>query len=511
MLRLFYFTIFLFLIACSPDKERIEIPSTFQPPNTGAATGLTDDDYFALDNISKYAVSNKLLATLYKGMPADDFFDFSKGASDPKLKINSNLIVTTLNSLNVEDPNYSQSISRANELYFTDLDGSERVSPLEKPLSYLYELPLSSEYFDMWMAYQLMNTILFSPATEIETVDSSDAEAVFSHLFTWMQADLSIREIVNLHMLTQENWRRFRSPEDNVREMMEIYLNRFNDTEVEQAAIACKNWHLSEQSLGYRLIKTVDINQQPLPLLERVDITTCEDFYLAVSQHIQLIPSVTLHVIQYLLPNSSSEKQIELSAAISNAKPTTFRDLFLLLLSSKAYLLEESKIKRFEEVLFNIAPRIYWVAHRRYFDVLNRNNAAAGAASTNLKQLNQRAMFYKLGRPMNVPVDTLSFAYYFRATRNALFLDQRETGDENNRSDGGWSATAFSANVDVRTLSDRDRIHYTFLSVLSRLATTEELITLEPLLANKFTVAKTSILFDYFSRLPELYTFKKIE
>ena len=36
-------------------------------------------------------------------------------------------------------------------------------------LAILYELPLCKEYYDHWMAYQLANTILFSPAVELET------------------------------------------------------------------------------------------------------------------------------------------------------------------------------------------------------------------------------------------------------------------------------------------------------------------------------------------------------
>ncbi|MBW2468110.1 MAG: hypothetical protein JRE62_02360, partial [Deltaproteobacteria bacterium] len=59
-----------------------------------------------------------------------------------------------------------------------------------------------------------------------------------------IRQDNSIRQIVYDHMVSQENWRRFRSPEDNTREMMEIFLKRFNDAEVPLAAMACKNWSL---------------------------------------------------------------------------------------------------------------------------------------------------------------------------------------------------------------------------------------------------------------------------
>ena len=131
----------------------------------------------------------------------------------------------------------------------------------------LFVLPLSREYYETWISYKLMNTILFSPALELETMDYTDIQKIFSRLIYLIAEDYTIGEIVYEHMITQENWRRFRSPEDNTREMMEIYLKRFNDDEVPLASTACRNWSLTDESEGYQLFIGFDRNTEPLRLL----------------------------------------------------------------------------------------------------------------------------------------------------------------------------------------------------------------------------------------------------
>jgi hypothetical protein len=46
--------------------------------------------------------------------------------------------------------------------------------------------------------------------------------------------DVGMRYSTYLHMTSSDNWRRFRSPEDNGREMLEIYTLDFNDTPCSQ-------------------------------------------------------------------------------------------------------------------------------------------------------------------------------------------------------------------------------------------------------------------------------------
>ena len=500
------------LTACINEGEdnNANPQNTYVPPETGVAANLKSSEYNSLDTLQKYQVVNKLLGTFYKGMPARDFLEFKTGASEPTLEITENYIETIRAKLNTPTENYSEIIEATDAKYFVDSNGNPRWNPMEMPLTYMFELPLSEEFFDFWIAYQLSNTILFSPAVELDSADETDVESVYNNLFAWMRADLSVREIVYLHMNTEENWRRFRSPEDNVREMMEIYLQRFKDDEVPKASIACKNWYLTDDSENYQLIKTVNINQDPQTLLDTNDIVTCEDFYKELSEHPTLIPAITGRIVDYMLPYSSQETRSELTNAIAASSPRTFRDIFTALVFSKTYLYDEEKVLRFEETFFNIANRINWYAWYRYFDTLNRNDSGASSNRRNLGQMKQKALTYKLGRTNQVPSDTLSMAFYQGAVRSSLFLDRRRSTDPERTDDGGWVPYLFLLNEEVLPLTTEEQLDYLFISVLTRQPTQSEKDTLLPIIEDREIEDRALIVFDYFSRLPELYLFKAI-
>lgn len=499
------------LWACNTDENNNSSSSgTYKPPKTGVAANIDGNDYSKLDVLQKYTVVNKLLGTLYKGMPAREFLKFTTEQTEPELEITDNYIETVRQKLNSPASNYSAVIDKADAKYFVDGNGNPRWNPMEMPLTYMWELPLSEEYFDFWIAYQLTNTILFSPAVELDSTDVTDVESVYNNLFAWMRAGFDVRDIVYLHMNSEENWRRFRSPEDNTREMMEIYLKRFRDDEVPKASIACKNWYLTDDDQNYQLIKTVNVNQDPQTLLDTNDIVTCEDFYQELANHPALLPAVTSRIVDYMLPYSAVETRNNLTNAIVSSNPKTFRDIFTALIFSKTYLYNEEKVLRFEETFFNLAKRIDWYAHSRYFDYINRNDAGAESSRNNLKQMKQQALTYKLGRTNLVPDDTLSMAYYQGAVRYNLFLDQRGSTDPENTGDGGWMPYLFLLNEEVLSLTETEQLDYFFISVLSRKATQAEKDILEPILQNKSIEDRAAIVFDYFSRLPELYLFKAL-
>ena len=111
--------------------------------------------------------------------------------------------------------------------------------PKQMPLARITEYPLSKDMFSQWMALHLTNTILFSPAEEIDSADITDVQNLFRRLELAIKNDTSVRAIVSTHQRSVENWRRFRSPEDNTREMIEIYLGLFDrDDDVPKASTA---------------------------------------------------------------------------------------------------------------------------------------------------------------------------------------------------------------------------------------------------------------------------------
>ena len=496
------FILFCVLVACSSGGGSNDASS-----NSGQALSVqhfSDEDYNALSNEQKYAASNNLMAALFKGVSAKEFFDNSQGISAGVTLVNdANYIAEIETKLSQPLANEDEILSKIETYYEFD----SRAKSLQYPLAMLFEYPLSQEYFEIWMAYKLANTILFSPAVELETVDYTDIQDVFYRLVNMIGEGSSIREIVYEHMISQENWRRFRSPEDNTREMMEIFLRRFDDTEVPLAAAACKNWSLTDDSEGYQLIIGFDENTQPMDILDTT-VVDCYDFYRAVADHKDLIPTVISTLVNSFFAENTDEKKAQITNRIMGTNPTTFKALFSEIIFSTEYLLNAARPQKFEETFFNIAQRINWHAPRKFFK--NINPRYTNSSFPSLYKMKQAPLTYKLGKTVDVPLDTLSFSYYHKSVREKLLIDRKT--DEFNDNDGGWQAGL----VDV-SLEGDEFIDYLFLAVLSRRASQNELDGLNQIIASRGydrperKTEQALIVLDYFSRLSELYYTQPID
>ena len=456
---------------------------------------LSDEDFAALSEEDKFAVSNKVMGALFKGVPPDEFFDLGSDVSALALLDDQNYVSQIEEDLtkNINENPYRQ---RVNQNYEFD----ERQKAIQYQLALLYEVPLSKTYLEIWMAYQLANTILFSPAVELDSVANEDAETVFERLLTMIRQDSSIRQIVYEHMISQENWRRFRSPEDNTREMMEIFLNRFIDAEVPLAAQACKNWSLVEEDDEYILIIGDDKNTEPVEILETT-VVECTEFYDAVSKHADLIPTVVSTIVNVFFAGSPAEDRQRITDDIVANNPDTFNSIFVNILFSKEFLMKVERPKQFEEVLLGLAGRINWFANQKFFKYINRQSSNSNFPSLN--NMKQASMTYKLGR-RNIPLDTLSFAFYHKAVREKLLIDRK--GNPNNANDGGWQESLIEVD-----LTGDDFIDYLFLAVLARKASPQELDALNTVIADRGydrddrKMQQAMIVMDYLSRLSELY------
>lgn len=457
-----------------------------------------DSAYETSDSLTKYNLSSKLLNTLFKGVDPTQFFDkngkISFGASSDAYGPNAirQAIDTPLDSREIV-------FIRIDESYRFD----DRTKAVQYPITTLYEMPLSRDYFNFWMAYILANTILFSPAVELDTTEALDAQRVFYRLVTMLDEDKSIQEIVYDHMISQENWRRFRSPEDNTREMMEIFLNRFIDDEVPKAAKACQNWYLSDDTLGYELVKDYNLNEDPQAILD-TEVTACEDFYRSVAAHPTLLPKVVRVLVDYFYDGYDDAKKESVVEDIVAAKPTGFKELFTAIIFSENYLLGTKRPKKFEEAFLGTAQTIFWKPSSYYFRDLNRNPSSTNLET--LEEMKQPTMSYKLGRPGSVPQDSLSFSYFHKAMRDRLFLDRKT--DQFNEYDAGWQADY----IDVVFEKEEDFVDYFFVTLLGRMASDEEKTTLSEVFASEGIetnkVSKAVIIMDYISRLSELYYFR---
>ena len=471
-----------------------------------AAAGVqkfSNDDYNALSSEQKYAASNKLAGTLFKGIPANEFFDTTSSTSAAMTLINNANYIADI------EAKLSKPLADEDEILFridTNYEFDSRAEPLQYPLAMLFEYPLSQEYFEIWMAYRLANTILFSPAVELETVDYTDIQDIFYRLLNMIGEESTIRDIVYEHMISQENWRRFRSPEDNTREMMEIFLKRFEDSEVPLASAACKNWSLTDESEGYQLIIGFDENTQPVDILDTT-VVDCYDFYRAVANHRDLIPTITSTLVDNFFAGYADEKKEQIINQIVSANPTTFKDLFSNIIFSREYLLNAARPLKFEEAFFNVAQRISWFAPGKFFKSINPRYTSSSFPSQ--YKMKQSPLTYKLGQPVAVPLDTLSFSYYHKSIREKLLIDRKT--DEFNNNDGGWQENF----IDV-IYEGNDFIDYLFLAVLSRKARQVELDELSQIIAArgyddpKKHMQQAMIILDYFSRLSELYYLQPI-
>jgi hypothetical protein len=482
---------------------------------SGVAVALSDSEFTHFTAEEQYRVVNKLLATLYKGVAVREFFDLSPGMT--KAVASGEMTLTRIaDDLRSELPadDYLATLAVLDRRYF--FDSGRKRNTRAYALALLWEMPLSRQYYARWMAYTLANTILFSPALELESVSFTDVEAVFNRLSFAIESHQPIREMVYDHMISQENWRRFRSPEDNTREMMEIFLGLHDDSAVPKAAQACRNWALADDSGDYQLRIGQDYNLEPIAdLLGRDDIISCHEFYRTVADHAALLPQIVRVVARTLLGEQDSAVE-EMVAAIVALEPTTFSDIFTPLLFSRHFLLHAQRTQIFEESFFGTGQRLYYYAQRDLFHNLTKDRPTSGPPE--LAQMGQATMGYKLGRHFGVPTDPLSIAYYHASVREQLLLDTLDSKE--NIWDAGWDKarlTDLGSDQLNQRMSDIDFIHYLTLATLLRRASAEEIEALLPLinhsdlqLANSSLLQRRNrqamVIFDYHSRLAELYT-----
>jgi hypothetical protein len=491
--------------------EEYSTQSTLNESPDGGASGgdgtssleLTAVEYEALPALEKYAVVNKLMGALYKGTAAADFFDLSGGLEPLKIRSDAASLGDIRSALKQPMADKSAVLARIDETY----NFHSRARPTQYPLAMLFEFPLSRDYLAAWMAYRLANTILFSPALELETVSYTDVHRVFQRLVNMLENGDSIRDVVYAHMVSQENWRRFRSPEDNTREMMEIFLGHFEDEEVPRASIACRNWSLTDGSDDYQLVINYDENTQPQQVLDTT-VTTCTDFYRAVADHADLIPRITSILVEDLLSGSPDGVRQQIVDTIVSENPRVFEEIFIPIIFSRQFLLNTERPAQAEELIFNIAHRISWWPYASFFYHINMPWDNPNYPT--LKYMKQAAMTYKLGRPAQVPLDTLSFSYFHKAVRERLLLDRRS--DIFDPNDGGWQDEF----IDVDLAGD-DFIKYLFVSILSRWPDDTELSTLRGVFEKRGYASEARVPYqalitmDYISRLSETYYLNGLE
>ena len=467
---------------------------------TGAAIALTTEEYDQFSPEQKFNIINKLLSTLYKGISASEFFDIDQGIESLKVADNGNQLLNTHKSISEK---LVQKDSYANAINTRHLFNHDARRALGKLLAIIIEYPMSRDLFEAWMAYILVNTPMFSPATELDSADHIDAQLIYNNLIVSLGNDVSIKDIVFSHQISEANWRRFRSPEDNTREMIEIFLGLHDrDKDIPLAAKACKNWSITDDDNGYQLIiDASNQNSETVTILDNYTITTCEDFYTTITEHPRMIRQIITLLVRHFFPNYDNEKQNEIINDITQTEPVKFHDIFSSIIFSKEYLLNNERPKSFEEIFFNLTARTHWKSQSRFINELI--NTDLGSPQPTLSKMGQPTMRLKNGRANQQPLDSLSFMNVHSAIRDRVLviIDSRwGTWDDNFIGYGDYFDTS-------------DYIQYLFISTLARKASTEELETLMDVIATENETSKhqqAKIVLDYVSRLPEIYFYNAI-
>lgn len=524
------------LVACETDLPS-EGGSDFTP--TGYAEPLSESQFEALSPEQQYQVANKLLGTMYKGLPVEDFLDLSENLSDPELKTpnsGADFLQEVRDALNT---NLSvQEINSVQQALLSNYDFSDNERPKEEPLALIYESPLSRTSFVHWMAHFLANTIMFSPAEEMESTDIFDAQNTYKRLVNGLTQNHSVRQIIRSHLPSLQRWRVARTPENTGIEGFELYLGLFETIEdSKKVGTACQDFYLTGEDQDYLLTSTNIVNTEPQVILQEdrdndgtpetggYFITSCDDFYDVLAGHPLIIPRACAVISSYLMAERTPEDRLAMCDSIANSGATTFEDIFKGILFSEQYLLHTERPKGFEEAFVSSMHRLKWSVAANSGSVgrgVWNNMAADEFNRLYMGAMGWNTMTLKIGRAPEVPLDALSFANYHKAVREDLLMNDSSYEGRNSVAGLIYEGDGSTVRPEIASLSAQNYLHFLFLTALQRPATDEETTTLMTLLQNLGHISAqqqinsgrhdniAQVVFDYASRLAEFYYFKSI-
>ncbi len=473
---------------------------------------LSDREFNGLSTQEKRLVADKLLSSLFYGYNYDELEQL----------ISSGSFLCHVRKGLTEQKNDIAALEAylLDDEYFVHQDYYE--NEVHDILARLYAMQHLDEYFLYnWIAYILTQNIMFSPAYELDSSHLPDVANVYNWLVMDMEEDISIRYSTYMHMRSLENWRRFRSPEDNGREMLEIFTFDFDDQKVPKSAITLQNWYLDEDH--DTLVIGLNGNYSPISLFGTT-IYDGFDFYRELTKSKEFQQGVTRRLVNFFFTQSTDEQKEYVLEKIVSSKPERWQDILLQILFSKEYLLESEREKSAEELFYSLARKMPYKHQRYTFEDLNDE----------LNEMNQASMKYKLGKLERTPLDSLSFAEYHKYIREKILLDyvcgEALNGYENWNNDG-WTPELtderyFSLVQDAPEASMISFIEYLFIHFIQRSPTTaEKNLFLDEMLYNERTSFGWSFnlwnqddngcfygrreaarhIMDYLSRLSEFY------
>ena len=484
---------------------------------------LSDANFNALSKADKLLVADKLLSTLF----------FSYPLSVLQEKIDSGRFVSSIeNGLQETTTDISALESEIlDEKKYYRPGGQEEAVDI---LSRFYTAKnLDKYFFDNWVAYTLTQTIMFSPAYELDSSHTPNIARVYNRLVTLLQDDASMRFITYVHMSSEDNWRRFRSPEDNGREMLEIFTFDKNDADVPLAATALQNWKLDRDY--DTLVVGLNENTKPLSLFGTT-VYNGDDFYREMVKSKAFTHGVVKRLVQFFFTDDTPAQIESITNSIVASNPQTWQGILKQIVFSKEYLLYTTRAKSAEEEFFSLAKKMDFQTRRYtiyYFKYA-------------LENMHQAAMKYKLGKLKRVPLDTLSFANYSKYMREEILMRRSNpdyADDYESWSRQGWSES-FIGRDKFQTVGENpiatlhNFINYLFQATIARDALPKEMAMFDSLMIEEKNGVKNVVghfdildyrlddngvrygdrykryvaytVLDYINRLQDVYLFKKV-
>ena len=542
------------LAGCDPGQPK---GSSDDLEISGFAKALTQEEFNALAPEQQYQVASKLYGTFFRGISAEDFFELSAGTAtlvpksstfltDARKSLKTPLSNADLLAVNgvIEgfDEEGNPNEDDAKYEFDDDNDADENERAMQIPLARIKEYPVSRDLYVQWMAYFLSNTIMYSPAVEMETADTLDAQNMYSSLTAQVKGKQTIQAMVRSNLPSLKRWRVSRSSENHALEAYELYLGLFETEEDSvKGGIACKDFFLTDEDSGYILSNNGIENTEPQLILDTFFVTTCTDFYDVISGHPLIIPRAVEVLVNYVFSGRSRDDRVEIINSIASSGVETYEDIFTAMLFSKEYLLNTERPKSFEENLMPLLDALKWHPEAEPFDRVGRRifeNLVTDSSDNNRLYLGNKGwnnMTLKIGRLPDVPMDALSFANYHKGIREELLTNEQSYDG----SEDGFPGLIYKGDGDdadenlrdvIAQMSLTDYVHFLFLNAMQRKASTAELDTLITVFddfnlleldtnGEQVVIPSTSnnrhnniaeITFDYISRLPEFYYFRAV-
>ncbi len=517
---------------------------------------MSQAEFNSLPAEAQYQVANKLYGTLFRGISAEEFFNLNAGMNNLKPKSNSFLADTkqalktdlSINELlavnSVVEGFDSEGNANEDDAKYS-FDDDTRPDQDEKarqiPLARIKEYPISRDLYVQWMAYFLSNTIMYSPAVEMETTDNVDAQNMYRNLTSKITDGATVREMIRSNLPSLARWRVSRSSENHALEAYELYLGLFETEEDSvKGGIACKDFYLTDEDSGYVLSTTNIPNTEPQLILDSHFITTCDDLYDVIAGHPLVMPRAVEVLVNYFFSGRSRQDRVNIINSIASSGAQSYEDIFTAMLFSKEYLLNTERPRSFEESLMPLLDSLKWDPEAAGTGTVGKpifENMASSYRGSVLYLGNKgwHSMTLKIGRLPDVPLDALSFANYHKGVREQLLMNEGSyNGSKLDLPGLIYKGEGDDADDNVRDviaqMSLTDYIHFLFLNAMQRKASAEEidgLITIydglnylttdtdevqiiRPSTSNTNHDNIAEVTFDYISRLPEFYYFKAV-